>query len=121
MLCGAILGLVKSHGVSSIPLSSSIGFVIVKNTDCLPLLRLRPPGINPFLIMHVTCSRRGTCTQSVLLVTVHSLATQDQVHSLLNVLELLEGTGSGWKSLDPSNIENFSWLLLLLPAWISNR
>ena len=34
---GAILGLVKSHGVSSIPLSSSVGFVRVKNTDCLPL------------------------------------------------------------------------------------
>ena len=50
-LCGAILGLVKSHGVPSTTLSSSIGFVIVKNTDCLPLLRLRPPGINTLLIM----------------------------------------------------------------------
>ena len=30
-------------------------------------------------------------------------------------------TGSGWKSLDSSKIETFSWLLLLLPEWISNR
>ena len=48
---GAILGFVKSHGVSSKQLSSSIGFTTVKNTDCLPLLRLCPPSINPLLIV----------------------------------------------------------------------
>ena len=31
--------------------SSSIGFIVVKNTACLPLLRLFPPGVNPFLII----------------------------------------------------------------------
>ena len=50
-LYGATLGFVKSHGVSSKQLSSSIGFTTVKNTDCLPLLRLCPPGINPLLIV----------------------------------------------------------------------
>ena len=50
-LNGAILGFVKSRGVYSIPFSSSIGFTLVKNTACLPLLRLFPPGINPFLII----------------------------------------------------------------------
>ena len=46
-----ILGFVKSHEVSSTQFSSSIGFTIVKNTDCLPRLRLRPH------------SRRGRCTR----------------------------------------------------------
>ena len=32
-----------------IPYKSSIGFTVVTNTACLPLLRLLPPGINPFL------------------------------------------------------------------------
>ena len=41
-LYGTILGFVKSHGVSSIHSSSSIGFTFVKNTDCLPLLGLSP-------------------------------------------------------------------------------
>ena len=45
------LGLVKSHGVSSVLSSQSTGFTAVRNTDCLPLLRLLPPGINPFLII----------------------------------------------------------------------
>ena len=60
-LYGAILGFVKSHGVSPIPSSSTIGFTVVKNTACLPLARLVPPGINPHLIMdsfHLH-SRRG--------------------------------------------------------------
>ena len=37
---GVILGFVKSHGVSPIQYSSSIGLTIVKNTAFLPLLRL---------------------------------------------------------------------------------
>ena len=45
---------------------------------------------------------------------------QDQLHYLLNVLELLESTGIDWKSLDSRNIETFSSLLLLLPELISN-
>ena len=50
-LNGAILGFVKSRGVSPILFPSSIGFTVVKNTACLPLFRLFPPGSNPFLIM----------------------------------------------------------------------
>ena len=38
---------------------------------------------------------------------------QDQWHYLLNVLELLEGAGIDWKSLDSRNIEIFSSLLSL--------
>ena len=45
---------------------------------------------------------------------------QDQQHYLLKVLELLEGTGIDWKSLDSRSIEIFSSLLLLLPELISN-
>ena len=44
---------------------------------------------------------------------------QDQQHFLLNVLELLEGTGIGWESLDSHNIEIFSWFLPL-PVLISS-
>ena len=33
------------------PCTSSIGVTVVKKTACLPLLRLFPPGINPFLII----------------------------------------------------------------------
>ena len=33
------------------PCTSSIGPIVVKKTACLPLLRLVPPGINPFLII----------------------------------------------------------------------
>ena len=65
ILCGASLGFVKSRGVSPIPSPSSIGFTVVKNTACLPLLRLFPPGINPFLI-----------------VEFHSLAVPDVVDVL---------------------------------------
>ena len=36
-----------SHTISII----SIGFTVVKNTACLPFLRLFPPGIIPFLFM----------------------------------------------------------------------
>ena len=50
-LYGAILGLSKSHRLSSMLWSSSIGFTAVKNTDCLSLLRLLPSGINPLLIV----------------------------------------------------------------------
>ena len=32
------------------PCTSSIGFTVVKNTACLPLLRLFPPGVNPFIL-----------------------------------------------------------------------
>ena len=99
-------------GVSSTSLSSSIGFVIVKNTDCLPLMRLR----HPLLI----CGICFICIPDVVdvlsksfWVTVQWLATQDQQHYLLNVLELLWGAGSGWKSLNSSNIDTFSCLLLL--------
>ena len=56
----------------------------------------------------------------ILSVTVLCLAMQDQQHYLLNVLELLEGTGIDWKSLDSRNIEIFSSLLSLLPELISN-
>ena len=35
----------------SMPYTSSNGFTVVKKTACLPLLRLVPPGINPFLII----------------------------------------------------------------------
>ena len=35
------------------PYTSSIGFTVVKNTVCLPLLRLFPPGINTFRIQFV--------------------------------------------------------------------
>ena len=51
---GAILGFVRSRGVSPIPHSSSIGFTHVKNAVSLPLLRLVPPGINLFLIAEFT-------------------------------------------------------------------
>ena len=50
-LCGAILGFVRSHGVSPMPYTSSIGFTLMKKTACLPLLRLVPPGTDPFLIV----------------------------------------------------------------------
>ena len=40
--------------VPSTQFSSSIGFTIVKNTDCLPRLRLCPPGINPLLTIECT-------------------------------------------------------------------
>ena len=53
-LYGTILGFVKSREVSPTQFSSSIGFTIVTNTDCLPLLRLCPPGINPLLIVECT-------------------------------------------------------------------
>ena len=45
--------LVLSGGVEFPPtlLPSSIGFTVAKNTACLPLLRLFPPGISPFLIV----------------------------------------------------------------------
>ena len=36
------------------PYSSSIGFTVVQNTACLPLLKFFPPGINPFLIIEFT-------------------------------------------------------------------
>ena len=54
LLYGTILGIVKSHEVSSTQCSSSIGFTIVKNTDCLPRLRFCPPRINPLLIVECT-------------------------------------------------------------------
>ena len=50
-LYGAILGFVRSHGVSPMPCTSSIGFTEVKKTACLPLLKLVPPGFNSFLII----------------------------------------------------------------------
>ena len=34
-----------------IPFPSSIGLTAVNNTACLPLLRLFPPEIHPFLVM----------------------------------------------------------------------
>ena len=46
-----ILCFVRSHGVSPKPFTSSIGFMVVKKTASLPLLRLVPHGINPFLII----------------------------------------------------------------------
>ena len=36
-LYGAILGFVRSHGVSPMPYTSSIGFTVVKKNACLPL------------------------------------------------------------------------------------
>ena len=36
------------------PYTSSIGFMVVKKTACLPLLRLVPPGIYPFLIIEIS-------------------------------------------------------------------
>ena len=45
---------------------------------------------------------------------------QDQKHYLLNVLELREGTGIDWKSLDSHNIQIVSSLLLLLQELTSN-
>ena len=50
-LYGAILGLPRSHSTSFRSCRASIGFTAVKNTDCLSLLRLFPPGISPLLIM----------------------------------------------------------------------
>ena len=49
-----ILGFVRSHGVSPKPYTSSIGFMVVKKTACLPLLLLVPPGIYPFLIIEIS-------------------------------------------------------------------
>ena len=46
--------------------------------------------------------------------SVNPLGMQDQQHCLLNVLELLEGTGLDWKSLDSHNIETFSLLITLI-------
>ena len=85
-----------------IPFPSSIGFTVVKNTACLPLLRLFPPGIDPFLIRNSihSRSRRGRCTRQILSEIVPCLAMLDQWHYLLNVLDLLEGTGIDWKSSD---------------------
>ena len=51
---------------------------------------------------------------------VHCLAMQDQQHYLLNVLELLEGTGIDGKSLDSRNIVMLSSLLSLLPELKTN-
>ena len=50
-LHGAILAFVKSHGISPMPYTSSIGFTEVKNAACLPLLRNFPPGTNPLLVL----------------------------------------------------------------------
>ena len=50
-MCGVILGFVRSHGVSPMPYTSSIGFNVVKKTACLPPQKLVPPGINPFLVI----------------------------------------------------------------------
>ena len=50
---GAILGFVRSHGVSPVPCTSSIGFTVVKNTACLPHMRLFLHGISPFLMIEV--------------------------------------------------------------------
>ena len=44
----------------------------------------------------------------------------DQQHYLLNVLDLLEGTGIDWKSLDSRNVETISSLHLQLPELMSN-
>ena len=60
------------------PYPSSIGFTEVKNTACLPLLKLFPPGINPFLIMKFNSLAVVDVLGKILSVTVHCLATQDQ-------------------------------------------
>ena len=105
------------------PYPSSSGFTVVKKTACLPLLRLVPPGIYPFLIMEFNSFAFTTWrgAQQILSESVHCLATRDQQHSLLNVHELLEGTGIDWKSLDSRNIDISSSLLLLLPELIFNH
>ena len=41
----------NSLAVSLMPKTSSIAFTVVNKTACLPLLRLVPPGLNPFLII----------------------------------------------------------------------
>ena len=65
-------------------------------------------------------SQRGRCTRWILSVTVRCLSMQDQQHYLLNVLDMLEGTGIDWNSLVSRNIKIFSSLLFLLPQLISN-
>ena len=52
-LYGAILGFVRSHGVSPMSYPSSIGFNVVKNTACLPLLR---HSVNPFGNSTLSCN-----------------------------------------------------------------
>ena len=112
-LYGATLGFVRSRVVSSIPKTSSIGFTVKKKTACLPLLRLFPPGIHLFLIIEFNSLAFPTWLRySINPFGIHiSLANLDQWHFLLNVLEVLEGTGIGWESLDSHNIGIFSLLL----------
>ena len=77
---GAILGFVKSCGVSARLLLSSIGSTVVKKTACLPFLRLFPHELMHFFSWNSihSRSRPERCTQYNLLVTVQCLATQDQ-------------------------------------------
>ena len=63
------------------PCTSSIGFTVVKKTACLPLLRLVPPGINPFLIVEFNSFAFPTCQRySVNPFGIRKLScvTQDQ-------------------------------------------
>ena len=100
--CGAILGLSKSYWTTSILWSSSIGFTAVKNTDCLSLLRLLPPGIKALLALNVfhLHFRCDSCTRC--------LAMQDQRDFLLNVPEMLWNTRRVWKRVQ-AILEPFLW------------
>ena len=108
-LYGAILGLVKSHGVPPIPSSSAIGFTAVKNTDCLHFLRL-PPGINPCPIIEFNSLAFPTRLMYSLKPFGNSILScnSGSIAFSVNVLELLEGTRIDWKSLDSSKIGIFS-------------
>ena len=95
----------------------SIGFTVVKKTAFLPLLRLVPPEINPFLTVEsdVVDALGNPFDNSTM-----SCNAEYQQHYLLNVLELLEGTGIDWKILDSRNVDTFSSLLSLFPRLIFN-
>ena len=65
--------LFKSHEVSCTQVSSFFGFTVVKNTDCLPRVGLRPP-------IHFTCvpDVENVLGNSFRKQTKHCFAVQDQ-------------------------------------------
>ena len=81
ILYGTILGFVKSHGVTSIQLSSSLRFTFVKNTDCLPRLRILSSHNQSTSDYGMDFTHIPDVVDALgksFLERVHCLATQDQ-------------------------------------------
>ena len=113
---GVVLGLCsKSHRMSSILWSSSIGFTAVKNTDCLSLLRLLLPGINPLLIIECISLRFPMWWMYSVKSSGNSTLSCNAGSTrlpLLNVPELLWNTRSVRKSSGKNSqavLEPFLW------------